>query len=92
MFYAPWCKQCKEIKPNYHKAATELKSDAFDCHLAAVDCSSNPIVTDKYDISVFPTFKLFLNGKFAADYTGKTTKDDIKQFVAEVKNRENKEL
>lgn len=81
MFYAPWCGHCKKMKPDYLTAARELQSEGFPKCLAMVDCTANPEVTEEYQISGFPTIKLFKNGKFIADYTGKRTVEDIKRFA-----------
>lgn len=54
MFYAPWCGYCKQMKPDYSKAATELKPDYV---IAAIDVNKpeNGIVRRQYNISGFPT-------------------------------------
>ncbi|KAJ8949948.1 hypothetical protein NQ314_008087, partial [Rhamnusium bicolor] len=81
MFYAPWCGHCKKMKPDYLAAAKELNKEGFSNCLAMVDCSINPVVAEEFKISGFPTIKLFRNGKYVKDYTGKRTVEDIKKFV-----------
>ncbi|KAG5877126.1 hypothetical protein JTB14_031279 [Gonioctena quinquepunctata] len=81
MFYAPWCGHCKKMKPDYVSAARELHAEGFSKCLAMVDCTENPEVTEEYQISGFPTIKLFKNGQFVKDYTGKRTVEDIKNFL-----------
>ncbi|CAH1967592.1 unnamed protein product [Acanthoscelides obtectus] len=81
MFYAPWCGHCKRMKPDYIEAAKDLASQGYDQCMAMVDCTENPEVTEEYEISGFPTVKLFKDGKFVTDYKGKRTTEDIKSFV-----------
>lgn len=81
MFYAPWCGHCKQMKPEYITAAKELSAAGYEKCLAMVDCTVNPDLTDQYNIEGFPTIKLFINGKYIKDYTGKRTVEDIKRFV-----------
>lgn len=58
MFYAPWCKFCKVLKPEYSEAATELKEKYV---LAAIDVNrpENAKIRKQYDISGFPTLLYF---------------------------------
>lgn len=58
MFYAPWCGYCKTMKPDYSKAAAELKPDFI---LAAIDVNKpeNSVVRRTYNISGFPTLLYF---------------------------------
>lgn len=49
--------------------------------LALYDCTDGGDIIDEYDISHFPTIKLFRDGKFERDYDGKRTLDDLKTFV-----------
>ncbi|CAH1107569.1 unnamed protein product [Psylliodes chrysocephalus] len=81
MFYAPWCGYCNKMKPDYFKAAKDLSAKGYPQCMAMVDCTENPTISDEYNISGFPTLKLFKNGKFVMDYTGKRTHEDLKEFV-----------
>lgn len=62
-FYAPWCGHCKNLAPEYAKAAKGLKGIA---NIAAIDASN-----EKIDVQVqgYPTIKLYVDGK-ATDYSG----------------------
>lgn len=61
-FYAPWCGHCQSLKPEYEKAATNLKGIVS---LGAVDCDdkSNGPLCQQYGIQGFPTIKVFDAGK-----------------------------
>lgn len=58
MFYAPWCGYCKQMKPDYSAAATELKKTHI---LAAIDVNrpENSVIRKQYNISGFPTLLYF---------------------------------
>jgi thiol-disulfide isomerase/thioredoxin len=58
MAYAPWCKFCKIMKPDYAGAATELKDFAV---MAAMDVTrpENSIVSKFLNVTGFPTLFYF---------------------------------
>jgi protein disulfide-isomerase/protein disulfide isomerase family A protein 5 len=58
LFYAPWCGFCKQLKPEYAAAASELKGHSV---LAAVDVNrpENAIIRQQYNITGFPTMLYF---------------------------------
>jgi thiol-disulfide isomerase/thioredoxin len=58
LFYAPWCGFCKQLKPEYGLAATELKGHSV---LAAIDVNrpENAIIRQQFNITGFPTMLYF---------------------------------
>lgn len=50
MFYAPWCGHCKRMKPHFTAAAEKLKTEGIQGKLAAVDCTKERNIANKYDI------------------------------------------
>lgn len=60
-FYAPWCGHCKNLMPNWSKAASQLKKHNIE--LGAIDSTNNsPLmskINSKYGVDRFPTIKVF---------------------------------
>lgn len=80
MFYAPWCGFCKQMKPDYAAAATELKPNHI---LAAIDVNrpENSVIRKLYNISGFPTLLYYEGGVMKQSYEGDNNKDAIVTFM-----------
>ncbi|XP_039820709.1 protein disulfide isomerase-like 1-2 isoform X1 [Panicum virgatum] len=63
-FYAPWCGHCKQLAPEYEKAAAVLRKHDPPVVLAKVDAydERNKEIKDKYQVHAYPTIKIIENG------------------------------
>ncbi|CAF4148602.1 unnamed protein product, partial [Rotaria magnacalcarata] len=53
-FYAPWCGHCRNLAPEWKRAATALKGIV---KIGAVDADSHKSLGQQYGVSGFPTIK-----------------------------------
>ena len=77
-FYAPWCGHCKNLVPEYKKAAAALKGVV---KIGAVDMTTDQNVGAPYNIKGFPTIKFFgANKNSPTDYNGQRTASAMVDF------------
>lgn len=90
-FFAPWCGHCKNLAPEFEKAAKSLKGII---KLGAVDMTTDQSVGSKYNIQGFPTLKFFgENKKSPIDFdAGRTAKDIVNYCLKQAEQLANKRL
>jgi len=82
MFYAPWCGHCKKLKPEFKKAASVLKANDPPVALVQVDCTAGGEATcGRFQVSGYPTVKIFRNGELSQDYAGPREAGGIIKFM-----------
>jgi protein disulfide-isomerase A6 len=79
-FFAPWCGHCKNLAPEWAKAATELKGKV---KLGALDATVHQNTAQRYGIRGYPTIKYFGPGAktSAEEFDGGRTASDIVQWA-----------
>jgi len=82
MFYAPWDSHCTALKPAFATAASALQAVAA---LAAVDCTTQETLCERFEVQSFPTMKWFpRNAPDGELYTSRRrASKDIVAFVRE---------
>ncbi|CEM39955.1 unnamed protein product [Vitrella brassicaformis CCMP3155] len=79
-FFAPWCGYCRQLAPEYAKAAKTLKSSNMDIPLAKVDATVETALAERFGVRGFPTIFFFVNGK-EQEYTGGRTENAIVSWI-----------
>ena len=79
-FYAPWCGHCKQLAPEYEKAATQLKEEGIDAKLAKIDATVEQELGKKFGVQGYPTLLWFVNGQ-KSDYKGGRTSETIVEWI-----------
>jgi len=88
-FYAPWCGHCRNLAPEWEKAAAALRGVV---KVAAVDATVHQSLASKFQVQGYPTVKVFgADKKTPLDFNGRTSdaiiSEAMKQLGAMVKDR-----
>lgn len=85
-FYAPWCGHCKNLEPEWNKAATNLKGEV---KVAKVDATAQPSLASRFGVNAYPQIKLFPSGPksdgLVEDYEGNRDSGSITNWALEKK-------
>ena len=80
-FFAPWCGHCKQLAPEWAKAASELAPRGVK--LGAVDCTAHESLCGKYDVKGFPTILAFGRDKTSPQtYDGPRNAEGIVSYAS----------
>ena len=82
-FYAPWCGHCKSLAPEWAAAAGKTRKLNPPVILAKVDADKHSALAQKYDVSGYPTIKIFKGLDKVEDYDGPREAKGIVKFVKE---------
>ncbi|XP_077224275.1 protein disulfide-isomerase-like [Tasmannia lanceolata] len=83
-FYAPWCGHCKNLAPEYEKAASILSKHEPPVVLAKVDANDevNKDLAAEFEVKGFPTLKILRDGgKTIQEYKGPRNADGIVEYL-----------
>uniref|UniRef100_A0A8D2KQU1 protein disulfide-isomerase n=1 Tax=Varanus komodoensis TaxID=61221 RepID=A0A8D2KQU1_VARKO len=79
-FYAPWCRPCQALAPEYAKAAAVLKDEGSPVRLAKVDAVEERLLSAEFGATEYPVLKLFRDGNrtHPANFTGRDAEGIVK--------------
>jgi len=85
-FYAPWCGHCKNLEPEWNRAATELKGEV---KVGKLDATREHTIAGRYNVNAYPQIKLFPSGpksdNLIEDYNGARDSSSIVAWAQEKK-------
>jgi thioredoxin 1 len=75
-FYSKHCKSCKKMTPFFEYLAKEYPNYVF----LTIDAEKADDLSDKYDITMVPSFKAFRNEKIIDEYVGNSN-EELENFI-----------
>jgi len=85
MFQAKWCGHCRNFKPKFAEAATQLKSDE-SIRLGAVDADQSGDLMKEFGVRGLPTVLYFMDGKMKEKYNrNREAKEVVKYMKSKAK-------
>ncbi|EAN31157.1 Thioredoxin family protein [Theileria parva strain Muguga] len=82
-FYADWCVHCKNLAPEYSKAAKMLKDEKSDVVFAKVRNEEGVNLMERFNVRGFPTLYFFKNGT-EVEYSGSRDAPGLVSWVKEL--------
>ncbi|MDB6179233.1 thioredoxin domain-containing protein [Paracoccus sp. Z330] len=77
-FWAPWCRPCRAMAPDFEKAAKVLRGRA---RLVKLDTQAHSSAATRWKIRGIPTLVLFLGGREVARLAGTRNAASLVSFV-----------
>lgn len=77
-FWAPWCAPCRQMAPEFIKAAATL---APNVRFAKIDTQAHPQAAERHRIQGIPAFVVFHKGREVARAAGLRPAADLVAFV-----------
>lgn len=91
-FFAPWSRFCRELAPQFAKAARYFKEeDADNVAFGILDATTENKIKDKYNVNAFPSMRWFVKGK-PLEYTGERSYISIVDWVSKKITPPSKEI
>ena len=84
-FCTSWCPHCKVADPEWKLLQTETQGivNGINIIFRDIDCDQDAATADKFNVTGYPTIKLFYNNTIY-DFDAKPTKDTLMQFLKSV--------
>jgi protein disulfide-isomerase A6 len=81
-FYAPWCGHCKTLAPDWEIVSNSFKQSS-DIVITKVNADKYKALASKYEVSGFPTIKLFGKGSITVKdtYMGERTAESMVSYL-----------
>lgn len=77
-FWAPWCRACTKMTPEFEKASQSMKGKV---NFAQINVDEQESVSNTYQIRSLPTIILFKKNKIIKKSVGSRNQESIEKFV-----------